>query len=304
MGSTVYIGLALTSHNAGVTCEAVFSGVQTTGAVTGQWQSQDIGLLSNSAESMYVAIANSNGTSGSVYHDDPAATQTDTWTEWRIDLQQFADQGVNLADVASISIGIGDKTNPQPGGTGIMYLDDIALYPERPAPVPKQTNGIFEAEAADVIGSGWRTYRDVSSSNAMHIGSNNGDGSDGDAAPGADWVLSYNFTAEPGVYKIFARVIAPTTSDDSFWVRIVGAESQTHEDPDQPGTGWVLFNNIGPGSQWVWDDVHSSDHGDEAVNWTLAAGDYTLEIAKREDAALIDAILITDDLALDPATLP
>ena len=42
----------------------------------------------------------------------------------------------------------------------------------------------------------------------------------------------------------------------------------------------------------------------EVVNWTLAAGDYTLEIAKREDATLIDAILITDDLALDPATLP
>jgi len=74
--------------------------------------------------------------------------------------------------------------------------------------------------------------------------------------------------------------------------------------PDQPGTGWVQFNNIGPGSQWVWDDVHSSDHGDEAVNRTLAAGDYTLEIGKREDAALIDAILITADLALEPATLP
>jgi hypothetical protein len=304
MGSTVYIGLAFTSHDAGVTGEAVFSGVRTEGNVTGQWQSQDIGLLSNSAESMYVAIANANGTSGSVTHDDPAATQVNAWAEWRIDLQQFADQGVNLADVASISIGIGDKTNPQSGGSGIMYFDDIALYPERPAPVPKQTNSVFEAEATDVIGSGWRTYRDVTSSNATHIGSNNGDGSEGDAAPGADWVLSYNFTAQGGVYKIVARVMAPTVTDDSFWIRIVGAESQTHEDPDQPGTGWVMFNDIAPGSQWVWDEVHSSDHDGEVVNWTLAAGDYTLEIAKREDATLIDAILITDDLALDPATLP
>ncbi|MEA3227302.1 MAG: hypothetical protein U9Q07_15235, partial [Planctomycetota bacterium] len=207
-------------------------------------------------------------------------------------------------DVDSISVGLGDKANPQPGGSGIMYFDDIALYPERQAPVPKQTNVIFEAEAADVIGSSWRTYRDATSSSGTHIGSNNGDGSEGDAAPGADWVLGYNFTAEAGVYKIVAAVIAPTVTDDSFWVRIVGAESQTHEDPDQPGTGWVMFNDIAPGSQWVWDEVHSSDHDGEVVNWTLAAGNYTLEIGKREDAALIDAILITDDLALDAAMLP
>jgi hypothetical protein len=307
MNSDVYIGLALTSNNTSTTCHAVFSGVQTTGTVTGQWQSQDIGLLSNSPEPMYVEIANRGAPgapSGLVSHDDPAATQIDTWTEWRIDLQQFADQGVNLADVDTIAVGTGDKTNPQPGGSGIMYFDDIALYPKRPAPMPKQTNSIFEAEAADVIGSGWRTYRDVTSSDTAHIGSNNGDGSEGDAAPGAAWLLGYNFTAKAGVYKIVARVIAPTGTDDSFWFRIVGAESQTHEDPDQSGTGWVMFNGIEQGSEWVWDEVHSADHDGEVVNWTLAAGDYTLEIGKREDGTLIDAILITDDLDLDPATLP
>jgi len=81
---------------------------------------------------MYVAVANSGGTSGLVLHDDPAATQIGTWTEWRIDLQHFADQGVNIADIDRITIGIGDK-NPsepgQPGGSGIMYFDDIELYP-------------------------------------------------------------------------------------------------------------------------------------------------------------------------------
>ncbi|KPK37664.1 MAG: hypothetical protein AMJ65_14090 [Phycisphaerae bacterium SG8_4] len=131
MDSSVYIGLALTSNNTSQTCHAVFSGVQTTGAVTGQWQSQDIGILSNSAEPMYVAIANGNGTSAVVYHDDPAATQTDTWTQLRIDLSAtggFADQGVDLTDVDSITIGVGDRDNPQPGGSGMIYIDDIELY--------------------------------------------------------------------------------------------------------------------------------------------------------------------------------
>jgi hypothetical protein len=131
MGSNVYIGLALTSHDAALTCEAVFSGVQTTGTITGQWQSQDIGIISNSAESMYITAGDSTGISSIVYHDDPAATQVDTWTEWVIPLQNFSNQGVNLADVDNISIGIGDRNNPQPGGSGKMYFDDIRLYGPR-----------------------------------------------------------------------------------------------------------------------------------------------------------------------------
>jgi len=51
------------------------------GQVTGQWASQDIGILSNDAEPMYVAVANSNGTTGVVYHEDPDAVQTDAWTQ-------------------------------------------------------------------------------------------------------------------------------------------------------------------------------------------------------------------------------
>jgi hypothetical protein len=131
MGSNVYIGLALTSHDAALTCEAVFSGVQTTGTITGQWQSQDIGIISNSAESMYITAGDSTGISSIVYHDDPAATQVDTWTEWIIPLQNFSNQGVDLADVDNISIGIGDRNNPQPGGSGKMYFDDIRLYGPR-----------------------------------------------------------------------------------------------------------------------------------------------------------------------------
>jgi hypothetical protein len=57
-------------------------------------------------------------------------------------------------------------------------------------------------------------------------------------------------------------------------------------------------------NEWLWDEVHSDDHDATVVNWTLAAGEHTLEIGKREDGTLFDAVLITDDLALDQATLP
>ena len=47
---------------------------------------------------------------------------------WSIDLQAFADQGVNLANVNTIGLGLGDRNNPQAGGSGTMYFDDIRLY--------------------------------------------------------------------------------------------------------------------------------------------------------------------------------
>ena len=134
MNAPIYIGLALSSNNPEETCQAVFSEVSTTGTVTGQWQSQDIDIPSNDPEPMYVTL-NDNAV---VYHDNPNAAQIDTWTEWNIDLQAFADQGVNLTNVDKIAIGFGDRNNQQAGGSGTMYFDDIRLYPLRPEPEPQQ----------------------------------------------------------------------------------------------------------------------------------------------------------------------
>ena len=79
----------------------------------------------NAAERMYVAL---NG-SAIVYHDNPNAVQITGWTEWTIPLKQFADQGVNLTNVTSITIGFGTRGNTTTaGGTGQMYFDDIRLY--------------------------------------------------------------------------------------------------------------------------------------------------------------------------------
>jgi len=86
------------------------------------------GISDNAAETLYVAL-NGNAV---VFHGNPNAALLDTWTEWNIDLQAFADQGVNVANVNTIAIGFGDKKNPQPGGSGSAYFDDIRLY--RPAP--------------------------------------------------------------------------------------------------------------------------------------------------------------------------
>jgi len=133
MNSNTYVGLAVTSHSAAVPCQARFSNVQITGIVGAQWIHQDIGITSNIAEPMYVDLSNNTGTSAVVYHDDPNTAVTNTWTEWTIDLQKFADQGLDLTNVDKIALGLGSKGNvPAPGGSGTMYFDDIRLY--RPSP--------------------------------------------------------------------------------------------------------------------------------------------------------------------------
>ena len=132
MGSNVYIGLALTSHNNNATCEAQLSNVTTSGS--GQWMNQDIGIESNSAEPLYVAVSNTAGNPAIVEHEDPAAATIDTWTEWVIPLSAIADQGINLTNVDRLAIGLGTRGNTTvPGGSGKMYFDDIRLYNPRDA---------------------------------------------------------------------------------------------------------------------------------------------------------------------------
>ncbi|MBN1505324.1 MAG: LamG domain-containing protein [Sedimentisphaerales bacterium] len=126
MASPACVGLAVTSHAANVACEGVFSHVTVTGSGSDKpWIDQDIGIHSNYPTQIYVALNDS----AVVYRDDPNTTLTETWTEWRIPLQAFADQGANLSDVTSFAIGVGTKGDAKtPGGSGLLYIDDVRLY--------------------------------------------------------------------------------------------------------------------------------------------------------------------------------
>jgi hypothetical protein len=87
-----------------------------------------VGNAANAAEPMYVALNDS----AVVTNENPGAAMMNRWTQWTIPLQQFADQGVNLANVTSITLGLGNRSNPVAGGAGMMYFDDIRLYPPAP----------------------------------------------------------------------------------------------------------------------------------------------------------------------------
>ena len=107
------------------------------------WTTESVAELSlwfygdpaNLLDPMYVAISNSTGQPAVVVNDDILAASIDTWTEWVIPLQAFADQGIDLTDVDKIMIGFGTRGNTTiHGGSGRVLFDDIRLYRARNVP--------------------------------------------------------------------------------------------------------------------------------------------------------------------------
>ena len=91
------------------------------------------GDAGNDIEPMWVKLTDQGGSSGKVtygdYGEDPNDLKDPSWHEWNIPLSDF---GVNTADVNNISIGFGDEDNETtPGGSGVVYFDDIRLYATR-----------------------------------------------------------------------------------------------------------------------------------------------------------------------------
>jgi hypothetical protein len=131
MASNVYIGLAVTSHAAGVPCGARFTSVATTGSVSGGWQTQDWGVSQptggNSPETFYVAVQDSSGKVKVVSNPDAVAIATGVWTKWDIPLSDISSGGVNLSSVTKVTIGVGDRNSPKSGSAGKVYIDDIRL---------------------------------------------------------------------------------------------------------------------------------------------------------------------------------
>ena len=210
------------------------------------------------------------------YSGDMNNLKKPLWQLWNIPL---ASAGVNLQSVTKLAIGVDTK-----GATGTLLLDDISLYPTAPAAAEQVW---LEAEAGNITAP--LTVRaDPLASGGSYIGTDDGVGDENNAPP-ATGVATYSFTAQGGVYQISLRVII-TGGSNSFWLRIPDATSY---DPGTHSSGWIRFNDISDGAAWHWDDVHSSDHGNQVVKITLAAGQHTLEIARREDGAMLDAIVIT-----------
>jgi regulation of enolase protein 1 (concanavalin A-like superfamily) len=126
MPADVYIGLCVTSHDRTQTAVAEFSGVATTGNVTGAWQQAWIGDdpdLTMDLARLYVIVEDSAGKSATA--TNATLANASAWTQWSIPFSDLT--GVNLAKVKKLTLGVGDKKNPAADGSGRVFIDDIRV---------------------------------------------------------------------------------------------------------------------------------------------------------------------------------
>lgn len=132
IASIAYAGLAVTVRlDRPTPVEAVLSRVSISGNVTDQnFTGSNIG--GNDPARIYVELEDAAAYSARAYHSDPNVCTTDAWTEWNIPLTDFA--GIDLNDVNTFSVGF-EATGPtDPGGTGLVYFDDIRVCPAPSVP--------------------------------------------------------------------------------------------------------------------------------------------------------------------------
>ena len=214
--------------------------------------------------------------------DVPPGWQTDQWIHWIIDLSAV---GTDLTNVTKIMVGVKGAN-----AKGVLYVDDIAFYKHTPA--SEQVVSWFEAESG-TLGPTMLLFDDFGSlgaSGGQFIGTEDGSGED-TANVQDDGIATYSFTVnQAGVYKLAIR--AGDFGGNSFWFRIPGSVISTTGNEDN--LGWIAYNFyvFGGTDTLGWITVTDYDDGNQVVEFTLAAGEHTLEIGRREDGAFLDAIAI------------
>ncbi|MCP4257762.1 MAG: hypothetical protein GY774_09585 [Planctomycetes bacterium] len=124
MAADVYIGLFVTSHAAGEVRTYEFGDVGIDGDISADNLNTDIGIGGggNDPAPIYAALEDSTGAVAMVAHPDPAATNIEQMWKCEIPITDF--DGVDLTDVVTLTIGVGDG---EAGGTGTIDIKDIRV---------------------------------------------------------------------------------------------------------------------------------------------------------------------------------
>ncbi|MGE5293271.1 MAG: discoidin domain-containing protein, partial [Solirubrobacterales bacterium] len=81
----------------------------------------------NTSAPLYVAVKDSAGTLKVVANSNADAVLATSWQTWTVPFSTFTDAGVKMNKVTALYIGVGNRTSPTAGGTGTIYIDDVAI---------------------------------------------------------------------------------------------------------------------------------------------------------------------------------
>jgi hypothetical protein len=229
---------------------------------------------------------------------DFTAPSVTTSTTLVFQLSVTDDQGLSAQDTCQVTV------VPDSDGDGLSDTDETTLYHTDPYNADSDGDGVNDG---DEIAAGTDPLAPPGTVNGDKIWVEAEDGnvdepmqidSDANASEGAYlWVpqgsgslyspsstnglANYTFTISvSGTYRIWGRVIAPSDSNNSFFVAMDG----------NAYTRW----DTAVATSWTWDLINSYAAADPLV-FELSAGTHNLSLMQREDGTKIDKLIITSD---------
>ena len=229
--------------------------------------------IANAGPNQTVEDADDNG-SESVTLDGSGSSDSDGTIvnySWTLDGNEIADE---VSPTVSLDVGTNTITLTVTDDDGASAAEDVVIVVNSLVSNPNQI--VLEAECATVIGGDWQLKSDGSASGGQYAVVE-GSRSTSNPPNGADSRLQFNVKiGQAANYHLFARVKAPSSSSDSYWVRINGG-------------GWIRWwQNITRGSQFNWNEVEDSP-------FSLQMGTNTIEFAYREDGTQLDKLQLNLD---------
>jgi hypothetical protein len=252
------------------------------------------GQSQNAEETLSIVITDAGNNSVVIENSaEQNAVQSTLWTEWAISLGAI--EGINLSQVKTLAIRIGDPDAQQGASTGKINIDDIAIYPQQAVspvavsiPVP---NGDFEAiykpgsttVSAD-LGEGWT--QGLGPDTPMDDGvASYSDGSQGDGVDIPGWIGAdtQGWIDAGGTYD------RDTTTGNRQ-----GSVTRQSDTPD--GLNYYLSNGGG------WGNAAGGLIVSDAALATVEDGlSYTVSMLANGGATPVVLELLADGVALTPS---
>lgn len=136
---------------------------------------------------------------------------------------------------------------------------------------PSPAAGIWLEGECGAVGNNWRTISDAAASGGSYVVVPNLNSYSVPSDVPANQVRFSFSVNQAGAYHLFARLRAPNSNDDSFWIRVNGGN-------------WVQWwENISLGNSFNWNTVTGSP-------FSLNQGANTIDIAYRENGAQLDKL--------------
>ena len=190
----------------------------------------------------------------------PLFTQTSSLGSWAVNIQNVElNMGTNTIEFRATA-----------RGASTIYFDNMVIRTGNADDV------WLEAECG-IVGSLWDAALDPAASNGVYTTIQLGNNSTGSAPEAPIGHITYDFRAgESGTYKVWGRVLTPTTDDNAFWVKM-------------DDNSWAAWSEITPSTSWTWVKIDS---------FVLDKGDHTFTVAYNKDGAQLDKLFLTrsDDI--------